>query len=68
MKPRLVETYRNLPALGYKVVRIRFATILFGGAVLALALAFVLAGRDIAKETLERMPSRRPEDDNRKHL
>jgi hypothetical protein len=36
--------------------------------VLALALAFGLAGRDLARETLERMRSRRVEDDNLKHL
>jgi hypothetical protein len=53
--------------LGRQVILTSF-TILFGGVVLALALAFGLAGRDIAKETLERMRSRRPEDDNLKHL
>ena len=54
--------------LGRQVILSSF-TILFGGVVFALALAFGLAGRDIAKETLERMRSqRRPEDDSLKHL
>jgi hypothetical protein len=54
--------------LGRQVILTSF-TILFGGVVFALALAFGLAGRDIAKETLERMRSqRRPEDDSLKHL
>ncbi len=54
--------------LGRQVILTSF-TVLFGGVVFALALAFGLAGRDIAKETLERMRTqRRPEDDNLKHL
>jgi hypothetical protein len=54
--------------LGRQVILTSF-TILFGGVIFALALAFGLAGRDIAKETLERMRSRRrPEDDSLKHL
>jgi hypothetical protein len=39
--------------LGRQVILIAFA-ILFGGIVLALALAFGLAGRDLARELLER--------------
>jgi hypothetical protein len=53
--------------LGRQVILTSF-TILFGGVVFALALAFGLAGRDVARETLERMRSRRPEDDELKHL
>jgi hypothetical protein len=53
--------------LGRQVILTSF-TILFGGVVLALALAFGLAGRDIARETLDRMRARRPEDDELKHL
>lgn len=53
--------------LGRQVILTSF-TIVFGGLVLALALAFGLAGRDLARETLERMRSRRPEDDSLKHL
>lgn len=55
--------------LGQQVVLVAFA-ILFGGAVLALALAFGLAGKDIAHESLERLLRRRgPEDENGlKHL
>lgn len=53
--------------LGRQVILTSFS-ILFGGVVLALALAFGLAGRDLARETLERMRSRRPEDDSLKHL
>jgi hypothetical protein len=53
--------------LGRQVILTSFS-ILFGGLVLALALAFGLAGRDLARETLERMRSRRAEDDNLKHL
>jgi len=46
-------------------------TLLIGGVVLALALAFGLAGRDLAREMLERLAARtaRPEDvDPRRHL
>ena len=53
--------------LGRQVILTSF-TILFGGVVFALALAFGLAGRDAARETLERMRARRPEDDELKHL
>ena len=53
--------------LGRQVILTSF-TILFGGVVLALALAFGLAGRDLARESLERMRSRRPEDDDLKHI
>jgi hypothetical protein len=55
--------------LGQRVVLVAFA-ILFGGAVLALALAFGLAGRDLARETLERLLRRRgsEEEDGLKHL
>jgi hypothetical protein len=55
--------------LGQQVVLVAFA-ILFGGAVLALALAFGLAGKDIARESIERLLRRRgPEDeDGLKHL
>jgi len=53
--------------LGRQVILTSF-TILFGGVVLALALAFGLAGRDMARESLERMRSRRPEHDELKHL
>jgi hypothetical protein len=53
--------------LGRQVILTSF-TIAFGGVVLALALAFGLAGRDLARETLERMRARRPEDDELKHL
>ncbi len=40
-------------------------TILFGGVVFALALAFGLAGRDLARDLLERL-ARRPEPDSQK--
>ncbi len=54
--------------LGRQVILTSF-TIVFGGVVFALALAFGLAGRDMARETLERMRSRRAEeDDELKHL
>jgi hypothetical protein len=53
--------------LGRQVILAAF-TILFGGVVLALALAFGLAGRDLARESLERMRARRPEHDDLKHL
>ena len=53
--------------LGRQVILTSF-TILFGGVVLALALAFGLAGRDLARESLERMRARRPEDDDLKHI
>jgi hypothetical protein len=55
--------------LGQRVVLTAFA-ISFGGVVLALALAFGLAGKDVARESLERLLRRRgPEDeDGLKHL
>ncbi len=54
--------------LGRQVILTSF-TIVFGGVVFALALAFGLAGRDMARETLEKMRSRRAEeDDELKHL
>lgn len=55
--------------LGQRVVLTAFA-ISFGGIVLALALAFGLAGKDLARESLERLLRRRgPEDeDGLKHL
>jgi len=55
--------------LGQRVVLTAFA-ISFGGIVLALALAFGLAGKEIARESLERLLRRRgPEDeDGLKHL
>jgi hypothetical protein len=46
--------------LGRQVVLVSF-TIVFGGVVLALALAFGLAGRDLARELLERMVRRQDE-------
>lgn len=55
--------------VGRQVILTAF-TIAFGGLVLALALAFGLAGRDLARELLERL-ARRPEpsgDDQRRHL
>jgi hypothetical protein len=55
--------------LGQRVVLTAFA-ISFGGVVLALALAFGLAGKEVARESLERLLRRRgPEDeDGLKHL
>jgi hypothetical protein len=55
--------------LGQRVVLTAFA-ISFGGVVLALALAFGLAGKEVARESLERWLRRRgPEDeDGLKHL
>jgi hypothetical protein len=44
--------------VGRQVILVSF-TILFGGLVLALALAFGLAGRDLAREALERVARRR---------
>jgi hypothetical protein len=47
-------------------------TILFGGVVLALSLAFGLAGRDLARDLLQgltqRQPDRQPPDDTFRHL
>lgn len=55
--------------LGQRVVLTAFA-IFFGGIVLALALAFGLAGKEIARESLERLLRRRPaeDEDGLKHL
>lgn len=57
--------------VGHQVILTSFA-ILFGGVVLALALAFGLAGRDLAREVLERLAerSRQPEppEDTLRHL
>lgn len=55
--------------LGQRVVLTAFA-IFFGGIVLALALAFGLAGKEVARESLERLLRRRPaeDEDGLKHL
>jgi hypothetical protein len=53
--------------LGRQVILVSF-TIVFGGVVLALALAFGLAGRDLAREFLERMSRRRDGGDDLRHL
>jgi Mechanosensitive ion channel, conserved TM helix len=53
--------------LGRQVILAAF-TILFGGVVFALALAFGLAGRDLARESLEKMRAKREEKDDLKHL
>jgi hypothetical protein len=55
--------------VGRQVILASF-TILFGGAVFALALAFGLAGRDLALELLERLVRRPPErsEDELRHL
>jgi hypothetical protein len=53
--------------LGRQVILVSF-TILFGGVVFALSLAFGLAGRDLARESLEKMRARREEKDDLKHL
>ena len=55
--------------LGQRVVLTAFA-IFFGGIVLALALAFGLAGKEIARESLERLLRRRAaeDEDGLKHL
>jgi len=47
--------------VGRQVILASF-TILFGGAVLAVSLAFGLAGRDLAREFLERLVRRPPEE------
>jgi Conserved TM helix len=52
--------------VGRQIILASF-TILFGGVVLALALAFGLAGRDMAREFLERV-SRRPSEPPRDEL
>jgi hypothetical protein len=53
--------------LGRQVILVSF-TILFGGVVFALSLAFGLAGRDLARESLEKMRTRHEEKDDLKHL
>src|SRR5260370_14401975 len=55
--------------VGRQVILISF-TILLGGVVLALALAFGLAGRELAGQALERLARRREEEarDQLKHL
>jgi hypothetical protein len=55
--------------LGQRVVLTAFA-IFFGGVVLALALAFGLAGKEIARESLERLLRRRgtEDEDGLRHL
>ncbi len=55
--------------LGTSVVLVAFA-ILFGGVVLALALAFGLAGRELAREALLGLlrPRREADDDGVRHL
>jgi hypothetical protein len=54
-------------ALGRQVVLVSF-TILFGGVVFAIALAFGLAGRDLARESLERLRTRKEPPDDLHHL
>lgn len=53
--------------VGRQVILVSF-TILFGGAVFALALAFGLAGRDLARDFLERLARGRAERDDMQHL
>jgi hypothetical protein len=53
--------------VGRQVILASF-TILFGGAVLALSLAFGLAGRDLAREFLERLVRRPSPDEKRDEL
>ena len=53
--------------VGRQVILTSF-TILFGGVVLALSLAFGLAGRDLAREFLERLARRRAPDDKGEEL
>ncbi len=54
--------------VGRQILLVSFAT-LFGGFVFALALAFGLAGRDLARELLERLMRRRePPGDDLNHL
>lgn len=55
--------------VGRQILLVSF-TILFGGVVLALSLAFGLGGRHLAREFLERLvrPASAPEDDNLRHL
>jgi hypothetical protein len=54
--------------VGRQVILVSFA-ILFGGAVFAISLSLGLAGRDLAREFLERVARGRPEgDDDLRHL
>lgn len=53
--------------VGRQVILLSFG-ILFGGAVFALALSFGLAGRDLAREFLERVSRGRQEGDDLRHL
>jgi hypothetical protein len=55
--------------VGRQIMLVSF-TILFGGVVLALSLAFGLGGRHLAREFLERLvrPGPGPTDDNLRHL
>ena len=55
--------------VGRQIILISF-TILFGGVVLALSLAFGLAGRDLARELLERLARKGepPREDPLRHL
>lgn len=55
--------------VGRQIILVSF-TVLFGGVVLALSLAFGLAGRDLARELLERLArkSDSPPDDPLRHL
>jgi hypothetical protein len=53
--------------VGRQVILTSF-TILFGGVVLALSLAFGLAGRDLAREFLERLVRRREPEENKDGL
>ena len=52
--------------VGRQIIMISFA-ILFGGLVLALALSFGLAGRELARELLENTLRRRPPDERREN-
>lgn len=55
--------------VGRQIILVSF-TILFGGVVFALSLAFGLAGRDLARELLEKLARRgeAPKDDPLRHL
>jgi hypothetical protein len=53
--------------LGRQVIIVSF-TIVFGGLVLALALSFGLAGRDLAREFLDRLTRRGEGSDELRHL
>lgn len=53
--------------VGRQVILTSF-TILFGGVVFALSLAFGLAGRDLAREFLERVARRRAPDEKKEEL